>query len=65
MKTKLLGTVAVAGFISYTGKQVWADGSFVLHKQKKYCQECQRGVWSIIIAYYNEKEMRMKLTVQK
>lgn len=34
MKTKLLGTVAVAGFISYTGEQVWADGSFVLHKQK-------------------------------
>lgn len=34
MKTKLLGTVAVAGFISYTGEQVWADGSFALPKQK-------------------------------
>lgn len=35
MKTKLLGVIAIAGFISYTGEQAWVDACFILHKQKR------------------------------
>lgn len=34
MRMKFPGTVAVAGLLNYTGEEVCADGSFILHKQK-------------------------------
>lgn len=48
MKTKLLGIIAIAGFISYTDEQVGADACFILHKQKRLPR---KPVWGLEFYY--------------